>query len=119
MARTIVFIRRKHLLTGLIFRLTLTCTSLTPNTPGRKWLRRNFGRVIIEDMKTIDLTKLLAKYKQGWLAVSADGKRFLAKGKTLQEVLKTAKAKGVSNPSVFKAAPVDRYFAGKNGISLF
>lgn len=70
-------------------------------------------------MKVINIAKLLAKYKQGWLAISSDGKRLLAKGKTLEEALKRAKAKGVTDPSVFKAAPVDSYFAGKNGISLF
>ena len=63
-------------------------------------------------MKIVDLSKILAKYKKGWLALSADNKSLIATGKTLEEVLKKAREKGVGNPSVLKTTPVNNLFVG-------
>lgn len=60
----------------------------------------------------IDLSKILAKYKKGWLALSPDNKRLVAAGITLDEVLKRAKRKGVEKPSLLKVAPFKNYFIG-------
>lgn len=60
----------------------------------------------------IDLSKILSKYKKGWLALSPDNRKFVAAGVTLEEVLAKAKKKGVNNPSVLKAAPLKHYFVG-------
>ena len=62
--------------------------------------------------KIVDLSKILAKYKKGWLALSADNKSLIATGKTLEEVLKKAREKGVGNPSVLKTTPVNNLFVG-------
>lgn len=70
-------------------------------------------------MSAVDLSKILSRYKKGWLALSSDNQRLVATGKTLDEVLKRAEKKGVENPSVFKAAPVSRLFAGEDGVSLY
>lgn len=63
-------------------------------------------------MHPIDLSKILSKYKKGWLALSPDNRKLIAKGKTLKEVLKGAKEKGIENPSVLKAVPIKHLFAG-------
>lgn len=62
--------------------------------------------------KPIDLSKILAKYKNGWIALSPDNKKLIATGKTLKEVLNESGKKGVSNPTVFKSATVKNLFAG-------
>ena len=62
--------------------------------------------------KIVDLSKILAKYKKGWLALSADNKSLIATGKTLEEVLKKAREKGVDNPSLLKTTPVNNLFVG-------
>ncbi|OGK23862.1 hypothetical protein A2954_07170 [Candidatus Roizmanbacteria bacterium RIFCSPLOWO2_01_FULL_37_12] len=59
-----------------------------------------------------DLSKILKKYKIGWLALSPDNEKFVAQGKTLKEVLVKARKKGVDQPSVLKASPIDNYFIG-------
>lgn len=69
-------------------------------------------------MTIINLSKIISKHKKGWLALSSDNRHLIATGKTLKEVLKKAKKEGVENPSVFKAAPVGRLFAGRNEVSL-
>lgn len=61
---------------------------------------------------TINLTKILSKYKKGWLALSPDNKQLVATGPSLDNVLKKARAKGVTNPSLLKAAPWRNLFAG-------
>jgi len=66
--------------------------------------------VIIQSMT--DLSKILKKYKIGWLALSPDNEKFVAQGKTLKEVLVKARKKGVDQPSVLKASPIDNYFIG-------
>jgi len=62
--------------------------------------------------RPIDLSKILAKYKKGWIALSPDNKKLIAIGKTLKEVLSESEKKGISNPTVFKSAPVKNLFAG-------
>lgn len=63
-------------------------------------------------MAYFDLSKILSRQKKGWLAISSDGKKLIATGKTLANVLSLAKKKGVDNPSVIKTAPVSNLFAG-------
>lgn len=60
----------------------------------------------------IDLSKILSKYKKGWLALTPNNKNLVAVGATLEEVLAKARKKGVDNPSVLKAASVKNYFTG-------
>lgn len=60
----------------------------------------------------IDLSKILSKYKKGWLALTPNNKKLVAAGATLTEVLDKAKKKGIENPTVFKSAPVENYFIG-------
>ena len=63
-------------------------------------------------MKIVDLSKILTKYKSSWIALSADNKSLITTGKTLEEVLQKAKKKGIDNPSVLKAPPVNNLFVG-------
>lgn len=60
----------------------------------------------------IDLSKILSKYKKGWLALTPNNSKLVATGASLKEVLTNAKRKGIDNPTVFKAAPVENYFIG-------
>lgn len=53
-------------------------------------------------MSTVDLRKIIKESKSGWVALTGDNKKEIAKGKTLHEVLPKAREKGESNPSVFK-----------------
>lgn len=63
-------------------------------------------------VKPIDLTKILKRYKKGWVALTVDSRRFVAAGSTLSKVLKIARGRGVVNPTVFKPAPVKYPFVG-------
>lgn len=60
----------------------------------------------------IDLSKILSKYRKGWLALSPDNRKLLAVGSTLKEVLEKARKRGIDNPSVLKAGPFERLFTG-------
>lgn len=60
----------------------------------------------------VNLSKVLAKYKKGWLAFSPSNWHLVATGKNLKEVLKRAQEKGIKNPSVLKAAPVKNLLVG-------
>jgi len=60
----------------------------------------------------VDLSKILTRYKKGWIALTPDNQSLLATGKTLEVVLRKAKQKGVKDPSVLKAAPVEHLFVG-------
>ncbi|MBI2588114.1 hypothetical protein HY373_02550 [Candidatus Berkelbacteria bacterium] len=60
----------------------------------------------------IDLSKILPPSKTGWLALSPDGKKLVAKGRTLKVVLTKSRNKGVDNPTVFKMAPFHQTFTG-------
>ena len=59
----------------------------------------------------IDLSKVLVKYKNGWLAFSSNW-RLVATGENLKEALAKAKRKGFKNPSLLKAAPVKNLLIG-------
>lgn len=59
-----------------------------------------------------DLSKILKKYKTGWLALTPDNEKLVARGKTLKEVLEKAQKKGVTEPSVLKASSFENYFVG-------
>ena len=59
-----------------------------------------------------DLSKILKKHKTGWLALTPNNDKLVAKGKTLKEVLKYAKKKGVDKPTLLKAPSLDNYFIG-------
>ena len=63
-------------------------------------------------MAIINLSKILSRYKRGWLALSPDSRKLIATGSSLEEALEKARKKGVVNPSLLKATPVDRLFIG-------
>lgn len=63
-------------------------------------------------MTAIDLSKILSKYKTGWIALTEDNKKIVADGKTLNEVLKKARKSGVDNPSLLKASPINNLLVG-------
>jgi len=50
----------------------------------------------------MDFTRIFQQYKGLWVALSADEKRVLGKGKTLAEAIKQAKRKGANIPYLFK-----------------
>jgi len=60
----------------------------------------------------INLSKILAKNKKGWLALTPDSWKLIARGKTLKEVLEKAEKKGIRNPSVLKAVPMENLLVG-------
>ena len=62
--------------------------------------------------RPINLTKILGRYKKGWVALTGDSRRFIAAGSSLSQVLEVAKSKGVADPTVFKPAPVKNLFVG-------
>jgi len=63
-------------------------------------------------MSKVDLRKILSSNTSGWLALTADNKKQVAHGKTLHEVLKKAKQKGVTNPSVLKVPNLETAYIG-------
>lgn len=63
-------------------------------------------------MSKVDLRKILNQNPSGWLALTRDNKKKIASGKTLHEVLKKAKAKGVENPSVLKVPNLKTAYIG-------
>jgi len=63
-------------------------------------------------MSGIDLRKILNPNASGWIALTADNKKKVASGKTLHEVLKKAKQKGIENPSVLKIPNLKTAYIG-------
>jgi len=63
-------------------------------------------------MSAIDLRKILKENKSGWVALTQDNKKKIAQGKTLSEVLRKAKEKGIEKPSVFKIPSLGTYYVG-------
>lgn len=61
--------------------------------------------------KTIDLSSILTKYKEGWLALSSKGV-VVAHAKTLKEARQKAQSKGYSSPTLFKSVPRDIMYVG-------
>ena len=62
--------------------------------------------------RPINLVGILSKYKKGWVALSADNRKLVATGSSLKQVLDIAESKGISNPTIFKPAPVKNFFVG-------
>ena len=63
-------------------------------------------------MSKVDLRKILDENTSGWLALTQDNKKKVASGKTLREVLKKAKEKGIENPSVLKIPNLKTAYIG-------
>ena len=63
-------------------------------------------------MASVDLRKILETNTSGWLALTADNKKKIASSKTLHEVLKKAKEKGIENPSVLKVPNLKTAYIG-------
>lgn len=59
-----------------------------------------------------DFSKILSKYKKGWIALTSDNKKVVATGTTLKSVLEKSAKNGVKEPSIIKAAPIDNLFIG-------
>lgn len=55
-------------------------------------------------MKQIDLTKVVKKFKSGWLALSPDYKRVVGHGKTIKKAVSEAQSQGVKDPILMRAA---------------
>lgn len=62
----------------------------------------------------INLSKILSKYKKGWIALTPNNKDLLAIGSSLESVLQKAKKKGINNPSLLKIGPLKYLFSGAN-----
>lgn len=55
-------------------------------------------------MRQIDLTKIIRKYKNGWLALSPDYSKVVGSGASIKSVLDQAEANGFSKPILMKAS---------------
>lgn len=55
-------------------------------------------------MKSIDLTKIIRKYTNGWIALSPDYKKVVGHAKSIKEVESIAQSRGVKNPVLMRAA---------------
>lgn len=55
-------------------------------------------------MKPIDLTKVIKKYTNGWIALSPDYKKVVGHGKSIKVVVSQAQSKGVEDPILMRAA---------------
>ena len=53
-------------------------------------------------IKSKDLSKILESYSDEWVGLSEDEKRVVSSGKTVKDVLRRAKEKGVESPIVTK-----------------
>lgn len=71
-----------------------------------------YNKVLSFVLSMTDLSKILKSVKTGWVALTPDNERVVAKAKSLREVLKMSAKKGVKDPSVIKAAPFENYFIG-------
>jgi len=54
-------------------------------------------------IKAKDLSKILSPYSNEWVALSEDEEKVVSHGKTVKEVIETAKKRGVKSPIVTKA----------------
>lgn len=55
-------------------------------------------------MKPIDLTKVIKKYTNGWIALSPDYKKVVGHGKSIQVAVNQAQSKGIMDPVLMRAA---------------
>lgn len=63
-------------------------------------------------MVRIDLSKIIKKNRNKWVALTSDNKELVASGSSLNHVLNLSNKKGVKDPSVFKVPSVDNLFIG-------
>ena len=63
-------------------------------------------------MAILDLSKIIKKYTNKWVALTSDNKKLVASGNSLDAVLISARKKGIENPSVFKVPNVDNLLVG-------
>jgi len=68
--------------------------------------------VASQNMKPIDLTKVLKKYKGKWVALIPNSNEVAASGKVLKEVVIKAQDRGIHNPVMLKATPAYGPFVG-------
>lgn len=62
-------------------------------------------------MTSIDLSQIIKRNKNKWVALTKDNK-FVASGTSLHQVLDLARKRKVQNPSVFKAPDIRNIFLG-------
>ena len=55
-------------------------------------------------MKQIDLTKLIKKYTEGWIALSPDYKKVVGHGLSINKAITEAESKGFKHPVLMRAA---------------
>lgn len=63
-------------------------------------------------MVRIDLSKIIKKYRNKWVALTSDNRELVASGSSLNHVLNLSNKKGVKDPSIFKVPNVDNLFIG-------
>lgn len=63
-------------------------------------------------MSIIDLSRIIKKHSDEWIALTSDHKKLIASGKSLNQTLKIASKKGIKDPSVFKVPGVNTLFVG-------
>ena len=61
--------------------------------------------------KIVDLSSILKKYKEGWIALSSKG-NVVAHAPTLREARQKAQEKDYRAPAFFKSVPRDVLYAG-------
>lgn len=55
-------------------------------------------------MKPIDLSKIISKYKTGWIALKPDYSRVVGFGKTPKQAIEAARIKGIGSPVLMRAS---------------
>ena len=61
--------------------------------------------------KIIDLSSVLKRHKEGWVALSPKG-NVVASASTLKDARQKAQDKGYKNPTLFKSVPTDVVYVG-------
>ena len=56
----------------------------------------------MEKLQIMDLSKILDRYSDEWVAISEDERKVVGSGKKLKEALEEAKKHGVNSPIVTK-----------------
>ena len=62
----------------------------------------------------IDWTDIYKEYKGKWVAIKSDNKTVVASGKTLAEVVMSAKKAGYQKPGLFYVPKKEGFFIGTN-----
>jgi len=63
-------------------------------------------------MRAVDMRQVLKKYNGSWVALKPYTNKVTASGNIPREVVEAAKKRGVKNPVVLKARPVQHLFIG-------